>query len=147
GWDDLVGEAVGEIDRVQQAEGGGGEQVLLLAAPHRTPHQQRGIPLGEERLVAARQEPAVEQAELGRLAGPVDAFDDDELAGIRMRLGQHRRVSYGPTRNSASSPSNSSSSPTRWRASQSSSAASPPALSCRLSLAPRRATVTSRTTP
>src|SRR5260221_2820867 len=88
--DDLVGEAVREVGGVQQAEGAGGQEVLLLAALGRLAHQVGGVPLGEEDLMPARLEPFVQQLDLGALPRPVDPLDDDQLA-TRARSGRRAR--------------------------------------------------------
>ena len=86
---DLVCEPIREIDGVKEAEGGRREQVLLLAASHRTANERRGVPFREMHAVTARFEPALEQYELGRLARAVDAFDGDQPARIRVRIDEN----------------------------------------------------------
>ena len=84
---DLPLAAVGEVRRVEEREGGGREEALLLSALGRGLDERRGVPLGEMEPVPADLEPPPEQVELRALSGPVDALDDDEGAGVRFRTG------------------------------------------------------------
>jgi len=76
--------AVGEVGGVDEAEGGGGEEILFLALAGGGFDQGGGVPLAEEDLEALQFEPAFEEIDLGRLAGAVEAFDGDEAAGITL---------------------------------------------------------------
>ena len=79
---DLALAAVGKIRGVQQRKRGRREQPALLAAPRGGFHQRRGIPLREMDAIAADFQPAFQQVELRAFPGAVDAFDDDQRAGI-----------------------------------------------------------------
>jgi hypothetical protein len=82
----VIGQPVGEIGGVQQAEGRRRQEVLSLAASRRLPDERRGVPLGEKDLVSPGLEPLVQQLDLGALARAVDPLDDDELAALERGL-------------------------------------------------------------
>src|SRR5207237_10513720 len=81
GRDDVALGAVCEVRGVYEREGGWREQVALLGAPGRLPHERRGVPLGEEDREAFGLEPLVQERQLRGLAAAVRALDDEELAG------------------------------------------------------------------
>ena len=74
--------AVGKIGGMDQAEGGGREHLLPLAAARGLPHQRRRVPFAERDSVALRAQPVAEKGDLRGLAGPVDAFDHNQFAFI-----------------------------------------------------------------
>jgi len=86
--DDPVGEPVGEVGRVQQAERRRRQEVLLLAALGRLPDEVRRVPLGKYNLMPARFEPLVQELDLRALAGAVDPFDDEQFSRILVRIRQ-----------------------------------------------------------
>lgn len=67
---------------MQQGKCGGRQQAPLFAATGGRFHQRRRIPFGEVDTVAADFKPAFQEIELGAFPGAVDAFDDDQGAGI-----------------------------------------------------------------
>src|SRR4029077_8358961 len=79
---DLAFAAVGEIGGMQKRERGGSEEAFLFAATRGRFNQGRRVPLGEMETVAADLEPALEEIELGALAGTIGTFDHDKSAGI-----------------------------------------------------------------
>src|SRR5260221_1241375 len=79
---DLALAAVGEVGGVEEREGCGSEEALLLAGGGGVFYGGRGVPLGEVETVAADFKPALEEIELGAFTGAVGAFDYDEGAGI-----------------------------------------------------------------
>ncbi len=74
--------AVGKIGGMDQAESGGSEHLLLLAAARGFVHQRGRIPLAESDGEAARAEPLAQQRNLRALARAVDSLDDNELASM-----------------------------------------------------------------
>ena len=69
---------VGEVCRVEQAERGRREQALLLAPRSYLLDRLGGVPLRLEDLEVLVPEPLLEEVELRRLSGAVDALDGDE---------------------------------------------------------------------
>ena len=67
---------------MQQRKCGRRQQASLFAASGRRFYQRRRIPFGEVDTVAADFKPTLQKVELGAFPGPVDAFDDDQGAGI-----------------------------------------------------------------
>ena len=74
--------AIGEVCSMQQGEGGGSEEALLLAATCGGFNQRRRVPFGEMEPVAADFEPTFEEIELGAFSRAVGAFDDEERSRI-----------------------------------------------------------------
>ena len=73
--------AVGEIRRVNEAEGGGREQFALLAFAGGGLDELGGIPFAEIDFQALHFEPAFEQINLRGLARAIQALDRDQPAG------------------------------------------------------------------
>ena len=72
--------AVGEIGRVDEAEGGRREQFALLALARGGLDQLGRVPFAEIDLDALRLQPAFEQVNLRGLARAVEALDGDQSA-------------------------------------------------------------------
>src|SRR5207248_4563542 len=76
---------------------------FLLAGLGRRLHEGGRVPFGDEDAMPFRGQPLRQQRELGRLARPVDALDDEQLARIVVRVRevvQHRYSLRSPTRRS-----------------------------------------------
>ena len=73
--------AIGEIGGVNEAEGGRGQEIHLLALAGGAFHQFGGIPLGKEHLELLHLHPAFEQIDLRGLAGTIESFDSDQSPG------------------------------------------------------------------
>ena len=63
---------------MDEREGRGREQVLLLALARRALDQRRRVPLAEEDLESAHLQPALEEVDLGGFARAIEPLDGDE---------------------------------------------------------------------
>ena len=80
--EDLALVAVGEIGGVDQGESGGREKLLPFAFGRGFLDEDGGIPLGEEDAIALEFEPALDEVDLGGLAGAIQPLDSDEFSRI-----------------------------------------------------------------
>ena len=78
--DQLPFVTVGEIRRVNEAEGGGREQFALFSLAGGVLDQLGGIPFAEKDLEALQFQPAFEQINLGGFARAIQPFDRDQPA-------------------------------------------------------------------
>src|ERR1700722_38536 len=85
--DELPFIAVGKIRGVDEAEGRGREQFALFALAGGTFDDLGGVPFAEEDPEPLQLQPALEQINLGRLAGTIQPFHRDEAAG-KVELGK-----------------------------------------------------------
>src|SRR5690242_19973431 len=82
---DVALHSIGEIGRVDQAEGGRGEHLLLLPPAGGLSHERRGIPLAKGHGIPLRSEPVREQRKLSGFSGAVYTFHHDQFAAVAVR--------------------------------------------------------------
>ena len=78
---------IGKISRVNQAEGGGRQQLSLFAFAGRSFNQLGRIPFAEINPVPLQFQPSLEQINLGRFAGAIQSLNRDQAAG-KVELGE-----------------------------------------------------------
>ena len=86
--DDLVEQPVSEVRGVQQAERHRGQRVFFLAGLGRRLGEGGRVPFRDEHAMPFGAQPLRQQAQLRGFPGPVDPFDDEQLAGVLVRLCQ-----------------------------------------------------------
>src|SRR5437660_1798096 len=87
---------------MDQAKGGGGQQLFFLAATGRFFYEGRGVPLAEKYCVALANQPLAQEGDLRTLAGAIHPLHNKEPPGILMQSICFHDKSFFPACNPAS---------------------------------------------